>query len=63
MGLWAGTAIAVIILMVVWAVGAADSVPTSPLRGALRVLDERLASGEIDPGEYRERRAVLDQLR
>jgi putative membrane protein len=32
--------------------------PAAP--SALELLDARLARGEIDPGEYRERRAVLE---
>ncbi|MDO7867056.1 SHOCT domain-containing protein [Nocardioides jiangxiensis] len=33
----------------------------SPRREARRLLDERLARGEIDPEEYRSRRRALDE--
>lgn len=32
-------------------------------RSALRILDERLARGDIDVEEYRARRAALDEAR
>jgi putative membrane protein len=35
-------------------------VGTSPAADARRILDERLARGEIEPDEYRSRREALD---
>jgi len=67
MGLWGWTMMiafwVLVILLVVWA--ARSSTKSAPPRdeGALRILEERLARGEIDTEEHRERRAVLEDRR
>jgi uncharacterized membrane protein len=38
---------------------AAPPVPATDVSDALRVLDVRLASGELDPDDYQRRRALL----
>ena len=35
--------------------------PEPPVRDPRRILDERLASGDLSPDEYRERRELLEQ--
>jgi len=53
---------ALVIVGIVWLVRSLGDSTHGP-RGAtaLQVLDHRLASGEITPEEYRERRATLDR--
>jgi putative membrane protein len=65
MGLWM-VLLLVIVLVVVWAITRSprptDTGQATGLRpSALDLLDERLASGEIDVEEYQRRRAALDQ--
>ena len=65
MGLWV-VLLLVIVLVVVWAITRSSrptdiSQPTGLRPSARDVLDERLASGEIDVEEYQRRRAALDQ--
>ncbi|MGE5281065.1 MAG: SHOCT domain-containing protein [Chloroflexota bacterium] len=53
-----------VIVGVVWLVRSLIDSARGPRRaGALEVLDHRLASGEITPEEYRERRAMLSGRR
>ena len=63
MGFWGWTMMiafwAVVVLLVVWAVRPGTTSGPPHAEGALHILDERLARGEIDTDEYRERRAVL----
>ncbi len=66
MGLWM-VFLLVIVLVVVWAI-TRSSRPTDTGEAATRsrpsardLLDERLASGEIDVEEYHRRRGALDQ--
>jgi putative membrane protein len=49
-----------VIFLIVWAVRPGRTVQED---GALRILDERLAKGEIDAEEYRERRSLLEVRR
>ncbi len=49
-----------VVLLIVWAVRWSGQ-PQD--KAAFRILDERLAKGEIDPAEYKERRAVLESRR
>lgn len=70
MGFWGWTMMAgfwvLVALLIVWAV---RSTTTAKAQGqgrggnALQILDERLASGEIGPDEYKERRAILETRR
>jgi putative membrane protein len=64
MGVWGWTMMiafwVVVILVVFWAVRSSETPAWSRQDGAFRILDERLARGEIDTEEYRERRAVLE---
>jgi putative membrane protein len=65
MGLWM-VLLLVIVLVVVWAIirssRQTDTGQATALRPSARdLLDERLASGEIDVEEYHRRRAALDQ--
>jgi putative membrane protein len=41
--------------------GQASTTPPAPTKTAREVLDERLARGDIDPEEYRQRRSALEQ--
>jgi putative membrane protein len=42
--------------------GSSDSAPSQPpAKTARELLDERLASGDIDPDDYTRRRATLEQ--
>lgn len=50
---------AVVIFLIVWAVRFSSPKQQDGGR-ALRILDERLARGEIDSQEYEERRGVLE---
>jgi putative membrane protein len=56
--------VAVLVLLVVIALGRIDRAPVGR-RGdrpaPTEVLDDRLARGEIDVGEYRERKAALGE--
>jgi putative membrane protein len=49
-----------VVILIVWVVRSSVSPRAPEDRGAFRILDERLAKGEIDADEYRERRAVLE---
>jgi putative membrane protein len=61
-GSWAF--IALLVYLVVRAVTGSERRDGSPRRGeALRILDERLARGEITEQEYRDRRALLQEER
>ncbi len=63
MGLWAILSLvlsALLIALAVWVVmRLARSSQPADTAGARRILDERLARGEIDVEEYRTRRAML----
>jgi putative membrane protein len=50
---------ALVILSIVWVVRATDRRNKPELDQPLRILDERLARGEIDPEEYEVRRRTL----
>ncbi|MGH8927241.1 MAG: SHOCT domain-containing protein [Acidimicrobiia bacterium] len=67
MGLWGWTMMiafwVLVVVLIVWAVRSAARPGPTEDRGALRILDERLAKGEIAPDEYKERRAVLEGRR
>jgi putative membrane protein len=66
MGWWGWTmmvAFWVFVVVLVWAVRSVARPRPTEDRGALRILDERLAGGEIEPDEYKERRAVLEGKR
>jgi putative membrane protein len=65
MGLWM-VLLLVIVLVVVWAITRSSrptdtGQATGPRPSARDLLDERLASGEIDVEEYQRRRAALDR--
>jgi len=67
MGIW-GWAMMVafwvlVVILIVWAVRSTAAPRPPEDKGALRILDERLAKGEIDPAEYEERRAILERRR
>lgn len=49
-----------VVILIVWAVRSSASSQAPQDRGALRILDERLAKGEINPDEYKQRRSVLE---
>lgn len=67
MGFWGWTMMVgfwgLVIVLIVWAVRSAAT-PKAQIQGdggnALGILDERLARGDIDPDEYRQRRTVLE---
>jgi putative membrane protein len=67
MGLWGWLMMvafwAVVVFLIVWAVRstATSGQPTEDT--PLRILDERLARGEIDLEDYEERRQVLESRR
>jgi putative membrane protein len=42
-----------------WGVGARDNRRTGGTEETFRILDERLARGDIDPEEYEKRRSLL----
>lgn len=48
-----------VVVLIVWTVRSTAAPRQSGEGEALRILDERLARGEIDPGEYEERRQLL----
>ena len=58
-----------VIALIVWLVltvarsQSQSSSPDSAARGGLGILQERLARGEIDADEYRQRRALLEEGR
>lgn len=52
-----------VVLLIVWAVRPARAVGSPDDNGPKRILDERLARGEIGLEEYQERRAVLEARR
>lgn len=54
---------AAVIYLIVWAVRSSATPDLREEDSALRILDERLARGEIDGEEYRERRQVLESQR
>lgn len=54
---------AVVIFGIVWAVRTTTSPSQRDEDSALRILDERLARGEIDREDYEERRRVLESNR
>jgi putative membrane protein len=47
-----------VVVLLVWALRSSGT-PRPEGDEALRILDERLARGDIDPGEYEERRKLL----
>jgi putative membrane protein len=51
---------ALVIVGAVWLVRSLWSPAGRPPKSAIEVLDHRLASGEISPEEYRQRRELLD---
>ena len=53
---------AVFVVLIVWAVRSTTT-PRREEDTALRILDERLARGEIDREDYDERRKVLESRR
>jgi len=63
MGFWGWAMMLAFWLLVVglilWTVRSTATDKGSGEGAALRILDERLARGEIDPGEYEERRQLL----
>ena len=52
--------IVVLVGLVVWAITGSNSVRRG--RGAMDLLDERLARGELSPEDYRERRNILEDV-
>lgn len=48
------------IALIVWVVRTRSGSHDSPGGGPLRVLNQRLAAGEITPDEYQERRRLLE---
>jgi putative membrane protein len=52
-----------VVVLIVWTVRSTAAPRQSGEGQALRILDERLARGEIDPGEYEERRQLLASRR
>jgi len=68
MGFWGWTMMAgfwvLVALLIVWAVRSTTTAKGQGRGGnALQTLDERLASGEISPDEYKARRAILETRR
>jgi putative membrane protein len=70
MGFWGWTMMAgfwgLVIVLIIWAVRSATTAKTQSQAdggNALQTLDERLARGDIDPDEYKERRAILEKRR
>lgn len=63
--LWMALFWGLLITGIVWLVRAATGRPDRPdgAQAARRVLDERLARGEISPDEYTERRNILGNSR
>ncbi len=57
-GFWA-----LVVILIVWAVPSTTNPRQTGHDGALSILDARLARGEIDPDEYQERRAILENRR
>lgn len=54
---------AVLILLIVWTFRMTKMPRKRDEKGPLRILDERLARGEIDREDYEERRRVLESGR
>lgn len=52
-----------VVVLIVWTVRSTAAPRQSGEGEALRILEERLARGEIDPGEYEERRQLLVRRR
>ena len=52
-----------VVILILWAVRSTARPGPTEDKGALRILDERLAKGEIDPDEYEERRSVPERRR
>jgi putative membrane protein len=67
MGLWGWLMMVafwgVVIFGIVWAVRTTTSPRQRDEDSALRILDERLARGEIDREDYEQRRQVLESRR
>lgn len=67
MGLWGCLMMvaffAVVVFLIVWAVRTTAAPRQRDEVSALRILDERLARGEIDREDYEERRQVLESRR
>lgn len=61
MAAWWLIALAVVVAVVLGVVVVQRSGEARGRRGALDVLDERYASGEIDGDEYRHRRRLLER--
>ena len=61
MAVWWLIALAVVAAVVLGAVAVQRGGGARGRRGALDVLDERYASGEIDDDEYRQRRRLLER--
>ena len=63
MGIWGWLMMlafwAVVVLLIMWAVRSATTPQQRDENSALRILDERLARGDIDREEYEERRKIL----
>jgi putative membrane protein len=67
MGLWGWLMMvafwAVVVFLIVWAVRSTATSGQPKEDTPLRILDERLARGEIDRDDYEERRQVLENRR
>lgn len=68
MGFWGWTAMAafwvLLVLLVVWLVRFTPTArPNQDAGNALRILEDRLARGEIDSAEYKERLGTLEASR
>lgn len=67
MGLWGWLMMvafwAVVVFLIVWAVRSTATSGQPKGDTPLRILDERLARGEIDRDDYEERRRVLENRR
>lgn len=68
MGFWGWTAMAgfwvLLVLLVVWLVRLPGTArPPQDPGNALRILEDRLARGDIDSAEYKERRGTLEASR
>lgn len=50
-----------IVLLVVWLVRSFSADHAGGERSARRILDERFARGEIDQGEYEQKKSTLEQ--
>lgn len=67
MGIWGWAMMlafwALVVFLIVWAVRSTAASRPPEDKGAIRILDERLAKGEIEPAEYEERRVILERRR